>query len=198
MHPRRRTGLLNIITYCYILSYRWYDWFLKDRGRLNARVVTRLLRGLGKIAFLGCAMEMQIKKRRGKLERNQPKKKSMGKCFPPSPSSRSCVWNICCAKEATSLLLTNQITWLASMLENAIWFSLFSASLNRMLSSQSLPFFPNADRSLYLLYLSLTRGEVLQAIFLPYPYHSILHPSYRYGETVLILFTIHITFQWWK
>lgn len=112
--------------------------------------------------------------------------------------SWSCVWNVCCAKEATPLLLTNQITWLASMLENTIWFSLFSASLNRMLSSQSLPFSPNADRALYFLYLSLTRSGVLQAIFLPCPYHSILHPSYQYGETVLILFTIHITFQWWK
>lgn len=155
------------------------------------------------------------------------KKKSMGKCFPLFAGGRilvnsnlyqsyetsklhcikreifffpswSCVWNVCCAKEATPLLLTNQITWLASMLENTIWFSLFSASLNRMLSSQSLPFFPNADRALYFLYLSLTRSEVLQAIFLPCPYHSILHPSYQYGETVLILFTIHTTFQWWK
>lgn len=112
--------------------------------------------------------------------------------------SWSCVWNVCCAKEATPLLLTNQITWLAIMLENTVWFSLFSASLNRMLSSQSLPFFPNADRALYFLYLSLTRSGVLQATFLPCPYHSILHPSYQYGETVLILFTIHTTFQWWK
>lgn len=81
------------------------------------------------------------------------------------------------------------------MLENTVWFSLFSASLNRMLSSQSLPFFPNADRALYFLYLSLTRSGVLQATFLPCPYHSILHPSYQYGETILILFTIHFTFS---